>query len=88
MTVKMAFALNKNNKLVHIFEVENDKKSKSVCLDCGSLLIASNEGLIQQHHFKHFVVNECDGERAVHRAAKQIIMERLSTLILYKKKES
>ncbi len=75
-SVKMPFARNENNKLVHISEVENGKKCNCVCLDCGSLLIACNEGLKQQHHFKHAVENECKGEGVIHQAAKQIIRER------------
>lgn len=81
MTVKMAFALNENNKLVHISEVENGKKCNCVCLDCGSILIASNEGFIQQHHFKHAVENECKGESVIHRAAKQMIREKKQIML-------
>lgn len=76
-SVKMPFAWNKNkNKIVHISEVENGKKCGCLCWDCGSLLIACNEGLKQQHHFKHAVENECTGEGAIHQAGKQIIKER------------
>lgn len=69
-SIKMPFARNEDNKLVHISEVENDKKCNCVGLDCGSFLIACNEGLKQQHHFKHAVENECKGKGVIHQAAK------------------
>ena len=45
--VKMPFALDENNKVVHIFEVKKGKKCNCICPDCGSALIAS-KGLKQQ----------------------------------------
>ncbi len=74
-SIKLPFGLNEDNVFVHIADVESGKKCSCVCPDCGSPLIAS-KGIKNQHHFKHVAVKECEGESAVHRAAKQIIMER------------
>ncbi len=73
--IKLPFGLNKDSVLVHIADVESGKKCSCVCPDCGSPLIGS-KGIQKQHHFKHIAINECEGESAVHRAAKQIIIER------------
>ena len=75
MEIKLPFGRDKNNRIVHITEVERGKKCNCVCPDCGSPLIAS-KGNKNQHHFKHSVVNECKGESAVHLAAKQILLEK------------
>lgn len=79
-SVKMPFAINKNNKLVHIVDVERGKKCNCVCLDCKFPLIAS-KGPKQQYHFKHEVESECKGESVVHLAAKQIIKERKQIIL-------
>ncbi len=75
--IKLPFGVNENNKLVHIVDVERGKKCNCICPGCGSLLIA-RKGDQNQHHFQHAVDKECNRglESAVHRAAKQMIMEK------------
>ncbi|KKM04060.1 hypothetical protein LCGC14_1768050 [marine sediment metagenome] len=75
--IKLPFGLNENNILVHITYVERGKKCYCVCPSCRSPLIAA-KGSKKQPHFKHAVVNECEGgmESAIHLAAKQMIMEK------------
>jgi hypothetical protein len=75
--IKLPFGLNENNILVHIADVERGKKCNCVCPSCRSSLIATR-GNKNQPHFKHAVVNKCEGgfESAVHLAAKQIIRQR------------
>lgn len=77
--IKLPFGLNESNILVHIADVDRGKECNCVCPfpSCRSPLIAS-KGSKKQHHFKHAVINECEGgfESAVHLAAKKIIRER------------
>jgi len=58
--LKLPFGLNQNNILVHIADAESGKNCSCVCPSCQSPLIAV-KGNIKQHHFRHAVVNECEG---------------------------
>lgn len=77
INIKLPFALNENNVLVHIDDVESGKYCKCICPSCLSPLIAA-KGTKIQHHFKHAVIKVCEGglESAIHLAAKKIIMEK------------
>jgi hypothetical protein len=77
VTIKLPFGLKENNDLVHISDVENGKKCGCFCPSCRTPLIAV-KGRKKQHHFRHDVVNECEGglESAIHLAAKKIIQEK------------
>lgn len=80
--IKLPFGLNENNVLVHIADVERGKKCCCVCPSCRSPLSAA-KGSKKQPHFKHDVVNECEGgmESAIHLAAKQKIMEKKQIML-------
>ncbi len=73
-SIKLPFGLNKDNELVHVNDVDRGKECNCVCPDCGSPLIAS-KGDKNQHHFKHAIINDCQGgfESAIHLAAKKMI---------------
>lgn len=70
----MAFAKSRNNNLVHITEVDRGDTSCK-CLECGSALIVV-KGAERSHHFRHGADTNCTGESVIHKAAKQIILER------------
>lgn len=75
--IKLPFALNGNNSLIHITDVERGKKSNYICPSCKSPLVAV-KGKKNQHHFRHDLTKECEGglESAIHLAAKKIIIEK------------
>lgn len=74
--IKLSFGLDKNNKLVHVADVESGRSCDCICLSCKSPLIAA-KGRIKHHHFKHATVKECQSgeESFIHLAAKWIISE-------------
>lgn len=71
----MTYAL-KNNKLIHVDDVESGIACGCVCPACGSTLIA-RKGEINIHHFAHSSLNECKGgyETSLHLLAKEILSE-------------
>lgn len=76
--IKLPFGLNKNNKLVHISQVESGLKCCCFCPSCRSPLIAV-KGKEKEHHFRHNCDCQCTSglESAIHMAAKQIIKEKM-----------
>lgn len=77
--VKIAWGLSANGIMCHISEVENGKACGCICpsIKCSSPLIA-NQGSKKAHYFSHQTNTDCDGESALHLAAKQILEESAS----------
>ena len=75
--IKLPFALDEKNVLLHIEEVDSNKKSNYFCPSCKCLLVAA-KGESNQHHFKHKSTKECEGssESAIHFAAKKELLKR------------
>ena len=71
-----SFAVNNVGKIVSIREVANGKACDCSCPECGEVVIA-RQGEIRQWHFAHVSGADCSGsaEGALHRAAKQLIVE-------------
>ena len=71
-----SFAVNNVGKIVSIREVANGKACDCSCPECGEVVIA-RQGEIRQWHFAHVSGADCYGsaEGALHRAAKQLIVE-------------
>lgn len=71
-----SFAVNNVGKIVSIREVANGKACDCACPECGEVVIA-RQGEIRQWHFAHASGADCSGsaEGALHRAAKQLIVE-------------
>lgn len=59
--------------MVHISEVSRGKACGCVCPDCGIRLIA-RKGNKTAWHFAHSTLTECQGESALHLAAKQQLL--------------
>lgn len=76
-TIKLPFALDKNNTIVHIDHVERGKHCCCICPSCKLPLMAV-KGNQKQHHFRHANHNECEYglESSIHIIAKQIIVEK------------
>jgi Competence protein len=73
----MIYAI-KNEKLVHISEVDSGLKCNCRCPACGEELIAK-KGIKMIHHFAHKSTIECEFgyQTSLHLAAKKIISENL-----------
>lgn len=65
----------KDEKLVHISQVESGLKCDCICPSCGSLLVA-RKGEKVMHHFAHHNTDVCKYgyETSLHMAAKDIIL--------------
>lgn len=77
MSALLTYALNENNKLVHIDSVDNGSACKCVCPNCKKSLDAKNGGDKREHHFAHSHGNVCEGayETALHLLAKEVVLE-------------
>lgn len=75
MSSLLTYALDAENKLVHINSVPNGTSCNCTCPYCHKELIAKNGGTIRDHHFAHLSNQECKGayESALHLLAKDII---------------
>lgn len=75
--IKLPFALNANNVLVHVADIESGKKCFYICPSCRLQLIPV-KGKKRVHHFRHTTEYECENglESAIHLAAKQAILKR------------
>ncbi|WP_039912988.1 competence protein CoiA family protein [Cellvibrio mixtus] len=71
-SAKLGWGLHASGRMRHIEMAERGKKCDCVCPDCGSPLIAKKGDQVVWH-FAHAVPIECNGESALHRAAKQVI---------------
>jgi hypothetical protein len=76
--IKLPFGVDATNRLVHVSDVVSGKACGCICPSCRSPLIAA-KGSIKQHHFKHADGTGCATglESAIHRAAKQLIREKM-----------
>lgn len=74
--IKLPFALDDHNNLVHIADAMRGVEFHYLCPSCRSQLV-SVKGDINQHHFRHLSPIECKGglESAIHLAAKKVICE-------------
>ncbi len=70
----MKYAL-KNDLIANIEDVENGLKCGCLCLDCGEVVIAKNNGKLRDHHFSHAFDSKCGGESYYHSLAKRILFE-------------
>lgn len=77
-TTQIGWALNQSGQTVHISEVVRGKACHCVCLSCGHALIA-HKGRVYRAHFKHAAESNCAGESALHRAAKEVLLNAAST---------
>lgn len=72
--VKISWGLDTpSGSMKHINEVPNGLACQCICPSCGSPLIA-RQGKIKWC-FAHSVDNDCNGETALHKAAKQILVQ-------------
>lgn len=76
MAAFLTYANDSYGKLVHVSKVEKGKKCNCTCPECKSKLVA-RKGKYREHHFAHTHGQNCVGaiESALHRLAKQIIIE-------------
>lgn len=79
----LTYAINTNNKLVHIDSVPKGKACGCVCPCCKSKLEAKNGGNVRVHHFAHAKGSECTGaiESALHIMAKEILQEHKNIML-------
>ena len=75
-TVLQTFAIDKCGGLAHVNNVLNGLACGCVCQACGSPLVA-RQGTLRHWHFAHAAEGACAarGESALHRAAKQALMQ-------------
>lgn len=73
----LTYALNSNNRMVHIDRVTNGLKCGCRCPGCGAQLIAKNNGETMTPHFAHATGTVCVNahESELHLLAKEIISE-------------
>lgn len=76
--ILLAYALNAENKLVHIDSVKNGLECGCVCPGCQEPLVARNAGEIREHHFAHEGGSGCKTgyQTMIHLLAKEIILEK------------
>ncbi|MGB5009607.1 MAG: competence protein CoiA family protein, partial [Candidatus Dechloromonas phosphoritropha] len=82
-TMKQAFAFHKTTeRMISIAEAQNGLHCECICTHCNSLLVAK-QGQERSWHFAHHTGADCDGaaESALHRAAKQIIIDRSGMIL-------
>lgn len=74
LSLLQSFALNKNNELISINDVERGLACECFCPSCHTPVIA-RQGEIREWHFAHTSGTDCPGaaETALHLAAKKII---------------
>ena len=77
MGALLAYALDENNILVHVDDVETGLKCNCTCPNCHAPLLAKNNGKVRQHHFAHADGHECEGayESMLHLLAKKKISD-------------
>ena len=77
-----SFGLTVDGRLVSVEDVSRGKACACCCSECGEVLIA-RQGEVRAWHFAHASGSECAGgaEGALHRAAKQLILEAGAILV-------
>ena len=79
----MYIALNENNKLVNIEQVERGLACQCTCFECGEAVIA-RKGEIKEHHFAH-ASNKAsctiNPESVLHKYAKEVILESMGLML-------
>ena len=79
----MHIALNENNKLVNIEQVERGLACQCTCFECGEAVIA-RKGEIKEHHFAHAsnkVSCTINSESVLHKYAKEVILESMGLML-------
>ena len=79
----MYIALNENNKLVNIEQVERGLACQCTCFECGEAVIA-RKGEIKEHHFAHAsnkVSCTINPESVLHKYAKEVIVESMGLML-------
>ena len=79
----MYIALNENNKLVNIEQVERGLACQCTCFECGEAVIA-RKGEIKEHHFAHASNKESctiNPESVLHKYAKEVILESMGLML-------
>lgn len=75
--MKNLYALDKNNRLIHIKSVNKELKEKYSCCNCNGDLIA-RMGKVKAHHFSHKSDGNCSYESYLHKVAKIKFYEKYS----------
>lgn len=72
---QLTYAIDSNNRLVHIDEVSTGLQCGCICPACKEPLVAKNNGKFRVHHFAHQFESECTGayETMLHLLAKERI---------------
>lgn len=70
--VKLGWALLSSGQMLHVQNVARGKACGCICPDCHTPLIA-RQGEKNSWHFQHSTPIQCNGESALHRAAKQVL---------------
>ena len=79
----MYIALNEDNKLVNIKQVERGLACQCTCFECGEAVIA-RKGEIKEHHFAHAsnkVSCTINSESVLHKYAKEVILESMGLML-------
>ncbi|MEZ9370840.1 competence protein CoiA family protein [Shewanella sp. 10N.286.51.B2] len=72
----MVWARHSSGRMKHIGDVPNGLSCECYCVDCNETLVAKNGGRKDRlKHFAHRANSACEGESALHFAAKQMIVE-------------
>ncbi|WP_299157037.1 competence protein CoiA family protein [uncultured Christiangramia sp.] len=82
--MKNLYALNQENQLIHIQNVDKKFKEKYTCCNCNGELIP-RKGKIKAHHFSHKVENNCSYESYLHKVSKIKFFEEYSDCLKNKK---
>lgn len=70
------FALTSDGRLVDVSAVDSGLIEEATCPACEGKLVAK-KGMLRSHHFAHYSATTCSGalETALHRAAKQVLID-------------
>lgn len=76
LSLLQSFAMDKDDRIRSVDEVARGLGCECVCPTCGDKVIA-RQGEVREWHFAHVSVSDCEhaAEGALHRAAKQLLVE-------------